>query len=195
MNMKKTALAGVCAAAMTISMGLTAFGGQWRSDTNGWWYQNEDGSYPADAWQWIDGNSDGAAECYFFDSQGYCMTNTVTPDGSTVNEYGAWTINGTVQVKAFPRGSGATDGIRSEFKKALDTYEQFFDEDYAFMNRYSNSGYSPEMMGDYLTFLSKYQEAMDSLNRLDNQELNNSELLYYLEVTERITQKLTEVSL
>ena len=51
------------------------------------------------------------------------------------------------------------------------------------------------MMGDYLTFLSKYQEAMDSLNRLDNQELNNSELLYYLEVTERITQKLTEVSL
>ena len=35
---------------------------------------------------------------------------------------------------------------------------------------------------------------MDSLNRLDNQELNNSELLYYLEVTERITQKLTEVS-
>ena len=103
MNMKKTALAGVCAAAMTISMGLTAFGGQWRSDANGWWYQNEDGSYPADAWQWIDGNSDGAAECYFFDSQGYCMTNTVTPDGSTVNEYGAWTINDTVQVKAFPR--------------------------------------------------------------------------------------------
>ena len=98
-------------------------------------------------------------------------------------------------MKAFPRGSGATDGIRSEFKKALDTYEQFFDEYCAFMNRYSNSGYSPEMMGDYLTFLSKYQEAMDSLNRLDNQELNNSELLYYLEVTERITQKLTEVSL
>ena len=45
MNMKKTALAGVCAAAMTISMGLTAFGGQWRSDANGWWYQNENGSY------------------------------------------------------------------------------------------------------------------------------------------------------
>ena len=42
MNMKKTALAGVCAAAMTISMGLTAFGGQWRSDANGWWYQNEE---------------------------------------------------------------------------------------------------------------------------------------------------------
>ena len=77
MNMKKTALAGVCAAAMTISMGLTAFGGQWRSDANGWWYQNEDGSYPADAWQWIDGNSDGAAECYFFDSQGYCKKESL----------------------------------------------------------------------------------------------------------------------
>ena len=73
-------------------------------------------------------------------------------------------------MKAFPRESRATDGIRSEFKKALDTYEQFFDEYCAFMNRYSDSGYSPEMMGDYLAFLSKYQEAMDSLNRLDNQE-------------------------
>ena len=98
-------------------------------------------------------------------------------------------------------GEGFPQGIRSHrwdpvrIKKALDTYEQFFDEYCAFMNRYSNSGYSPEMMGDYLAFLSKYQEAMDSLNRLDNQELNNSELLYYLEVTERITQKLTEVSL
>lgn len=124
------------------------------------------------------------------------MTNTVTPDGSTVNEYGAWTINDTVQVRHFPQGIQSHRwNPGSEFKKAPDTYEQFFDEYCAFMNRYSDSGYSPEMMGDYLTFLSKYQEAMDSLNRLDNQELNNSELLYYLEVTERITQKLTEVSL
>ena len=89
-------------------------------------------------------------------------------------------INGTVQVKAFPRESGATDGIRSEFKKALDTYEQFFDEYCAFMNRYSNSGYSPEMTGkNHPAFLSKYQEATgEPWNRLDNQELNNSELLY-----------------
>ena len=35
---------------------LTSFAGEWKSDNNGWWYQNDDGSYPKNTWQWIDGN-------------------------------------------------------------------------------------------------------------------------------------------
>ena len=34
---------------------LTSFAGEWKSDNNGWWYQNDDGSYPKNTWQWIDG--------------------------------------------------------------------------------------------------------------------------------------------
>lgn len=48
---------------------------------------------------WIDGNNDGKAECYYFDSVGYMLVNTTTPDGCTVNADGAWTQNGVVQTQ------------------------------------------------------------------------------------------------
>lgn len=75
--------------------------GGWRQNAIGWWYAtNDDGTaWHANCWQWLDGNHDGIAECYYFDVNGYALTNTVTPDGYTVNADGAWTVNGVVQVK------------------------------------------------------------------------------------------------
>ena len=81
------------ASAMAWTMTMTSFAGQWQQNTQGWWYQNDDGSYPSTGWQWIDGRS------YYFDSRGYCLMDTVTPDGYTVNASGAWTVNGVVQVQ------------------------------------------------------------------------------------------------
>lgn len=84
---------------MSLAISIPAFAAQWQSDANGWWYQNDDSSYPTNTWQWIDGNSDGIAESYYFDGQGYCLLNTTTPDGFTVNATGAWTVNGVVQTQ------------------------------------------------------------------------------------------------
>lgn len=39
------------------------------------------------------------AECYCFDQNGYLLVDTMTPDGYTVNEDGAWTDNGAVQTR------------------------------------------------------------------------------------------------
>lgn len=58
-----TILAGVMISAFSIP----AYAGSWQSDSTGWWWQNDDGSYPANSWQWLDGNNDGTAECYYFD--------------------------------------------------------------------------------------------------------------------------------
>lgn len=77
---------------------LTSFAGEWKSDNNGWWYQNDDGSYPKNTWQWIDGNKDGISESYYFNENGYLLINT-TKDGYTVNGDGAWTVNGVVQIQ------------------------------------------------------------------------------------------------
>ncbi|WP_294335980.1 hypothetical protein [uncultured Clostridium sp.] len=77
---------------------LTSFAGEWKSDNNGWWYQNDDGSYPKNTWQWIDGNKDGISESYYFNENGYLLTNT-TKDGYTVNGDGAWIVNGVVQTQ------------------------------------------------------------------------------------------------
>ena len=84
---------------MSVSMNQITFAGQWKSDNNGWWYQNDDGSYPTNTWQWIDGNGDGISESYYFNENGYMLANTVTPDNYTVNADGAWTVNGVVQTQ------------------------------------------------------------------------------------------------
>ena len=88
------------ATVVSAAMGLTAWAGTWKSDQNGWWYQNDDGSYPISTWQWIDGNGDSIGECYYFNEAGYGLMSTTTPDGCTVDASGAWTVNGVVQTKA-----------------------------------------------------------------------------------------------
>ena len=110
--MKKRYIAALMAAVMTMGSSFTAMAG-WQSDTNGWWWQNEDGSYPTNSWQWLDGNNDGVAESYYFDGNGYILSNTTTPDGYTVNADGAWTVDGTVQtqVQAGVSRNGFTNKI------------------------------------------------------------------------------------
>ena len=96
--MKKRLLV-VATAVMSMAMSMTAFAsmGNWQQNETGWWWQRNDGSYPADEWKWIDGNGDGTAESYYFDQNGYLITNTTTPDGYTVNADGAWVQDGVVQ--------------------------------------------------------------------------------------------------
>lgn len=100
-NLLKKAAALLLAGAMMAGSAMTtlATAGQWKQDAVGWWWERN-GRYPTNAWVWIDGNNDGSAECYYFDGNGYMLSNTITPDGCTVNADGAWTVNGVVQVQA-----------------------------------------------------------------------------------------------
>ena len=96
--MKKRLLVAAVAA-MSTMMSMTAFAGMgsWQQNETGWWWQRNDGSYPAGEWKWVDGDGDGTAESYYFDGNGYLATNTTTPDGYTVNADGAWVQDGVVQ--------------------------------------------------------------------------------------------------
>lgn len=80
--------------------GSTAFAAGWERNDIGWWYDQGDGSWPEEEWMWIDGNQDGIAECYYFETNGYCLLETVTPDGYQVNADGDWIENGVVQTKS-----------------------------------------------------------------------------------------------
>lgn len=91
---RKMLTTSVVTIGMCLTMAGTALAGEWRQQGDAWWYQNDDGNYPSNGWQWIDGKS------YYFDSRGYCLTDTVTPDGYTVDASGAWIVNGVVQMQA-----------------------------------------------------------------------------------------------
>lgn len=47
----------------------------WVKDTKGWWYRNADGSWPASEWAYLEWN--GKENWYYFDSNGYMMSDCV----------------------------------------------------------------------------------------------------------------------
>lgn len=84
---------------VSLAMTFQAYAGQWHQDMNGWWYETDDGGYLANGWNWLDGNQDGTAECYYFGTDGYLITEHGYADGYRVDANGAWMENGKVQRK------------------------------------------------------------------------------------------------
>lgn len=84
---------------LSISSSFIVLAGEWKQDTTGWWYVEEDGSsYPINQWKWIDDDKDNIGECYYFGENGYLVTSA-TIDGYFVNGEGAWIVDGVVQSK------------------------------------------------------------------------------------------------
>ena len=108
----------VLTAALTLGAAMTSYAG-WKQNDTGYWWQNDDGSYPTSSWHWLDGNGDGIAECYYFDGNGYMAANTTTPDGYTVDGSGAWVVDGVVQART-SQGQAAkeqrSDGVRRNIR-------------------------------------------------------------------------------
>lgn len=87
------------------------------------------------------------------------------------------------------------DGMRPDFKKAMDSYEDFFDEYVAFMKKYAASdGSDLTLLTDYVAYMSKYADMMADLEAWDSTDMNTAETAYYIEVQSRINQKLLEVA-
>ncbi len=88
---------------MTIALSVgsvsTSFAGQWKSNDRGWWYEEDNGPFYTNGWQWIDGNNDGIAECYHFNQDGYLDVGTFIEDDYWVNDDGQWEKDGIVQTK------------------------------------------------------------------------------------------------
>lgn len=86
------------------------------------------------------------------------------------------------------------DGMRPEFKEAMDSYEEFMNEYVSFMKKYANSdGTDLSMLSDYATFMSKYAEFVEDFEKWEDEEMNDAEMAYYIQVQNRVNQKLLEV--
>ena len=66
--MKKTIMRAVLAAVLVLCMTVPASAAQWQQTNGRYWYQRDDGSYPANTWEQIGG------DWYHFDENGYMQT-------------------------------------------------------------------------------------------------------------------------
>ncbi len=83
-----------------------------------------------------------------------------------------------------------TSGLRSDFKAAMDSYEAFVDEYVTFMEKYNNNPSDVGLIADYASYMSKYADFAKKFDQWENEDLNDEELAYYLEVQTRVSQKL-----
>ncbi len=97
--------AGAAALFSAALLSTPVLAGEWRANSTGFWYVNDDGSYPTYAWQWIDGDGDGIYQCFAFDENGYLLLNQTTPDGYLVGAAGAWFDGVTPVTRTYPVGT------------------------------------------------------------------------------------------
>lgn len=93
-----------------------------------------------------------------------------------------------------PTTQAPSNQISKEFKEAMDSYEKFFDEYCEFMKKFKESPSDTSLLLQYSTYMQQYTDTMTKLNALNDEDLTDAELMYYLEVNNRITEKLLEIS-
>lgn len=85
------------------------------------------------------------------------------------------------------------DGVRPKFKEAMDSYEAFYDEYCEIIKKYTANPTDMELLTSYLDILAKSVEMTEKFEAWEDDEMNDAELRYYMDVTNRITQKLLEL--
>lgn len=58
------------------------------------------------------------------------------------------------------------DGMRKEFKEAMDSYEAVVDEYIAFMKKYNANPNDPALLVDYTKYMSKYTDACEKFKKM-----------------------------
>ncbi len=92
--------------------------------------------------------------------------------------------------KEEPKPEPKTDPISAELKAFLTSYEAFMDEYCAFMESYDMSDMT--MLQKYADMMNKYADFSAKCDAW-NGKMNDAETAYYLEVLNRVNQKLLKV--
>lgn len=67
---------------LAMGMAMTSYAGQWSQTMYGWWYDNGNGSYTMNDWQYIDNT------WYYFNQDGYMCTGWIPVNGKWYYCYG-----------------------------------------------------------------------------------------------------------
>lgn len=86
------------------------------------------------------------------------------------------------------------DGMRTDFKEAMDSYESFMNEYCDFMAKYNANPSDPSLITDYATYMTKYAVFAEKFEKWDSEEMNDAETAYYLQVQARVAARLAEVA-
>lgn len=139
-------------------------------DRGGYWYYLKDSGIMAESeTMTIDG------EKYSFDGDGHMIEEEAEKSDDMPSK----------------QSSG---GVTPEFKAAMDSYEAFFDEYCDFLKAMDDDPSNFTFLMEYAEMMLRYADTMDKLDAIDEDELSDADLAYYIEVMARINKKLIEIA-
>ena len=187
-----------------------------------YYYNNID--YYKSCWQWLDLNSDGVYECYYFNVLGHMYKNGSTPDGYQVNANGEWVVDGVVQRKSGVEVKDLIDvniatvssayntkyyviiDVKKDFSEELDNFieEKVFDVRNYIVSKDVDKKLLVDLQGQYIknmnniynTYYKQIVELFDK-NEITKQDLNESKniLSSVLKSKEKLLkQKISELA-
>lgn len=90
-------------------------------------------------------------------------------------------------------GTGISDGeLRSDFKEAMDSYENFMNDYAEFMKKYKDNPTDTSLLADYADYMTKYADMVEKFDKWESEDLNDAELAYYIDVQARVSKLLLE---
>lgn len=95
--------------------------------------------------------------------------------------------------KAQEQQNNSTGGVSAAVKEAMDSYESAMNKYADFMEKYENEGAPSSMLTDYLDMLNQANDAMKKLDAIDQSGWSTADNDYYLEVMNRVNQRLAQV--
>lgn len=112
-------------------------------------------------------------------------------DNSTVN-----TETSAASTDAAPAADtpAAADGVSPDLKATMDSYEEFMNKYVDFMQKYKDGGSSMSMAADYAKMVAQYSDMTKKIDALDDSTMSDADLAYYLEVMNRVNEKLATVA-
>lgn len=143
--MRKSLKVLVLVGVLSIASTFTSLASWEQSGTQ--WKYSENNRYLSNGWYWLDGDSNGVAECYYLDSMGVMAVNTVV-DSYTVDINGAWTVDGVVQTKA---SSGRSESSQNQSNSGIPDLSDIIAKDTGVLDGDTQAGDStglPPMQSD-----------------------------------------------
>ncbi len=177
--MKKKLLGfGVLTAALTLATGITAFAAGWKQDTNGWYYEYDNGNWATCGW--FTDPADNAM--YYLDPDGYMMSGT-TVEGFKLGDDGR-RIEKTEEDIQREKERKARLASRPSPNKEMAAAELAADAAKTAVSASSTLrlSYQSEMK----TFMDKhYIEAFKAMNELESESVDRSVVEDNIETTYR----------
>ena len=104
-------------------------------------------------------------------------------------------FNSILDSVSYKEGAAVSSGLGNDFKEMMDSYESFMDKYIEVLQKMNADPTNMDILSDYYSLLTEYTNWADKIEKLDESELTDEELKYYMEVTGRVSQKMINAGL